>query len=236
MSYNLPTKITKDVWFYEANKEILEKYLGVPYVSYSTVTAFGNPSYFDGFIKSKFAGIRDEGSVYTKLGSFLGESIEKGVWQDNPEGFKGLENLNLEDFRDENAEYEKFVLVDFGDFILIGFIDKAVFEECCGYSLEDYKSGSASKLKDYLSDDYVQLVLYAHALEEMGYNIKSIGVRFIERVGSHINSPLAFSGRVEKLPLTYSPNRVEFARKKVIKAVKAISDLYTTKVKIFGEN
>lgn len=234
MKYNLPTVITKDVWFYEENKDVLEKYLGVPYISYSSVSSFTSPTYFDGFIKSKFAGIRDDGSVYTFFGSFLGESIEHGVWQENKHGFEGMDKIDLNALRCEGAEYEKFVVIDFEGFILIGFIDKAVKDEELGWSITDFKSGATKKIDEYKSKEYVQTVLYSHALELQGEKINKHSVTFVEREGSHINPPLKFSGKKTEIPLEYNKERVEYARDKVIKAVKGISDLYTTYLKIFG--
>jgi len=117
----LPSVISEDCWFYEANKEKLEPFLGVPYISYSSVSSW--EEYDDSFIKEKLAKIKLPQGLYACLGNYLGEAVETGEFaEENPNGFTGQENFHLIE-RPENAKYERFILIDRGEYILIGFIE-----------------------------------------------------------------------------------------------------------------
>ena len=230
----LPTVLTKDSWFYEGNKELCEPHLGKPYISYSTVSSWSE--YNDSVIKQKFAGIKLPEGIYGSLGSFAGYALEHGKFPDNnPHGFTGQENMNLEELRPENAEYEKMILIDRGAYLIIGFIDRIHEYEEGLLHLRDQKTGGAKKEDSYKSLGYIQVILYAHAIEQQ-YPDKKIGktdVYFIRRTKSHINPPLHISEEQFEIPLEYSPERVKYALDKVDRVVNEISDLYATYLKFF---
>jgi hypothetical protein len=222
----LISKITKDSWFYEEHKEELEQHLGKWYVSYSTAGSF--LEYTEDFVKQKLIGEPNKGSVYTRLGNFTGTALETGEWpKDNPDGFIGMENVDLVKLRDPGAEYEKLVLLDFGEWIFLGFIDKYL-KESDGVSITDLKTGALSKMSFYESEDYTQVILYAHARELAGDVIKKTGVYFIERVGSHINPPLKLTEVQHYIPLEYNKERIEYAINKLKKAVEGIASIKST--------
>ena len=227
---NLISTLSEDTWFYKLHEEELKPHIGKPYLSYSTAGSYLD--YTEDFIKQKLVGIDLPSTVYTRLGNFLGEAVENGFWGDNPDNFGGLENIDLDELRPEGAEYEKLVVIDFGEWIFIGFIDRYQKTED-GVEIIDFKSGAMNKKQQYLEEDYTQVMLYAHARESAGDKIKSTGVYFIERVGSHIKPPLCLSKNQEYLPLEYNKKRVKFALDKLDKAVKGISELNTTYQKYF---
>ena len=231
---NLPNVITEDSHFYKEYEDQLKPYLGKMYISYSTVNSFLGDFKSD-CIKSKIIGVRNEGSVYTELGGYVGTAIETGEFpKENPHGFTIDPSFSLESLRTPGAEYERLIVIDRGDYVVIGFIDKWVQEED-GVVLDDFKTGSATKIKEYESPDYVQLVLYGYAEELRGNKVKSINVTFIERDGSHIKPPLNITNKIKRFPLEYSKERITFALAKLDKAVEGISSLYTTYQKIFSK-
>lgn len=227
----LPTVLTEDTWFYEKNKEVLEPHLGKPYISYSSISSWDD--YREDFIKSKFVGFKGSDSVYAEFGNFFGEAVENGFWGENKRGFTGTENVNLNEIRTEGGEFEKFVFLDMGEYIFIGFIDR--YTQVDGISnVWDFKTGAENKIKDYAGEDYIQVVLYANALEKAGHKIGYTGVELWERTGSHIKPPLNISGKMFPIPLKYSKERVKFAIDKLKRSVVEISDCYKTYIKIFN--
>jgi hypothetical protein len=227
---NLPSKLTKDSWFYEKHKDVLEKHLDKQYISYSTQSSWVD--YREDFIKQKLANIKLPDSIYSAFGSWVGESTEHGVAQVNDYDFKGAENLELIP-RPEGAIYERLIVIDFGEWILIGFIDVFVEKEGKVASLVDIKSGGAKKEEGYKKEEYTQVILYAKALEDEGYTIDKTGVWFVRRTGSHIKPPLTLSTEQFYIPLEYNQERVDYAINKLKKAVEEISEINTTFQKIF---
>lgn len=228
----LPSVLTEDTPFYEKHQEQLKPHLGKYYISYSTVSSWF--SYKEDLIKQKFAGIKLDSGIYADLGSYVGEAVETGQFpSENPHNFQGQENVDLDKLRPNGAEYEKLIVIDRGDYIIVGFIDIYLEENGVCHIL-DLKSGGAKKENEYSSKDYIQVILYAHAIESLGKKIGSTKVYFIRRTGSHINPPLVLSKEQFEIPLEYNKERVKFALAKVDKAVKEISELYTTYTKIFG--
>ncbi|AGO47698.1 hypothetical protein Phi17218_165 [Cellulophaga phage phi17:2_18] len=243
----LPSILTKDSWFYKENKDMCDPHLGKPYISYSTSTSW--ISYREDLIKQKFAKIKlDTKKLYAELGNYLGEAVEKGKFGENPNQFTGQENFNLIP-RPEGAEYEKMILIDMGDYIILGFID--IFLETSEFELpekvggrtnvkiavanvQDLKTGGKEKEAEYASEDYTQVILYAKDLENRGYKIGKTSVWFVRRTGSHVNPPLHISDEQFEIPLEYNEARVDFALKKIDKSVREISDCYKTYLKFFG--
>ena len=227
---NLPSKLSKDNWFYEENKEMIDPHLNKPYISYSTVSSWED--YRSDFIKQKLAGIKLPDSIYGAFGTWVGTSLEHGEVQANNYGFTGGENLSLIE-RKENAQYERMILIDLGEFCIIGFID--VLEEISPkvVNAKDLKTGGAGKESGYLKKEYIQLIMYAYALVLEGYTINEIGVWFCRRTGSHIKPPLNLSTEQFYLPLEYNQERVDYALDKVNRVVSEISEFHTCFEKFF---
>lgn len=228
---NLPSVLTEKTHFYKEYESELKPYLGRKYVSYSTCGSVLD--YEEDFIKNKLLGIKSEGSVYVKLGSWFGEACETGVWPSkNPEGFTGKENIDLSKIRKKGDKYEKLIIIDRGEYIVVGFIDIWRKDSEGKVEIRDIKTGADKKVKEYQSLEYTQVVLYAHAEELKGEEIGYTGVEFFERTGSHVKPPLNLSGKYVKVPLEYNEERVKYALSKIDKAVEKISSLYTTWKKI----
>ena len=227
----LPTVLTEQSWFYEAHKEQLEPYLNQPYLSYSSQESF--LEYTEDFIKQKFAKIKLPDGVYSGMGQYVGTAIENGKFnEDNPHGFIGQENLDLDTLRPEGAEYEKLIIIPREGYFILGFVD--IYSESeKGVKIRDVKSGGKGKCDKYRGDDYTQVILYAHSQELMGKKIAETDVYFIRRENSHVRPPLKIGTEQFVIPLEYNAGRVKFALDKMDKAAQGISDLYTTYKKIF---
>lgn len=230
---NLPSKLSKDNWFYEENKGLLDTHLGKFYISYSTVSSWED--YRTDFIKQKLAGIKLPDSIYGSFGSWVGTSVEHGEIQANNYGFTGGENINLIE-RKEGDEYERMILVDMGEYVIIGFIDIMRELSPLVADVEDIKTGGAKKEEEYKKESYIQLILYAYALVLEGYKINKIGVWFCRRTGSHIKPPLNLSTEQFYIPLDYTGERVKYALAKVERVVSEISEYFTCYEKYFAQN
>ena len=228
---NLPSKLSKDNWFYENNKELIEPHLGKFYISYSTVSSWED--YRTDFIKQKLAGIKLPDSIYGSFGSWVGTSVEHGEIQANNYGFTGGENISLIE-RKDGDKYERMILIDMGEYVIIGFID--IMRELSPLlaDVADIKTGGAGKESEYKKESYIQLVLYAYALVLEGYTINNMGVWFCRRTGSHIKPPLNLSTEQFYIPLDYTEERVKYALDKVNRVVSEISEYFTCFEKYFS--
>jgi RecB family exonuclease len=133
------------------------------------------------------------------------------------------------------AEYEKMILIDRGFYIILGFIDRFLKLPCGGVEVKDYKTGGKLKEVKYSSEDYIQVILYAYALELAGEKIKNTNISFIRREGYHKKLPLIISTEQFVIPLKYNEERVKFALDKVDRAVKEISEFKTVFDKYFAK-
>lgn len=230
MEVSLPSVLTKESWFYEQNKKLCEPHLGKPYISNSTMESWYE--YKEDFIKEKMCGIKTPRKIYAEFGSWVGTAIENGFFAETSE-FGGQNNLVLSKERLKGAEYEKMILIDRGSYVILGFIDRFLRLPCGGVEIKDYKTGGKEKESKYTSDDYVQVILYAYALELLGEKIKSTNISFIRREGYHKKLPLIISKEQFIIPLEYNEERVKFALTKVDVAVKEISEFKTIFDKYF---
>src|SRR5690606_841363 len=120
--------------------------------------------------------------------------------------------------RVEGAEYEKMILIDMGNFVIIGFIDQYI-EKNNRVKLSDYKTGGKKKEEKYEGDDYIQVILYASEVESRGKEIEETSVYFIRRENSHVSPPLKIGKEQFSIPLEYNEERVQYALNVVTKAV-----------------
>lgn len=227
---NLPSRLEKTNWFYEDNKELLDPHLGKFYISYSTVSSWED--YRSDFIKQKLAGIKLPDSIYGSFGTWVGTSVEHGEVQTNNYGFTGGENINLIECK-EGDKYERMILIDMGDYCILGFIDIMREISHLVADVADIKTGGASKEAEYKKESYIQVILYAYALALEGYSINNIGVWFCRRTGSHVKPPLNLSTEQFYIPLDYTEERIKYALDKVNRVVGEISEYFSVYQKYF---
>jgi hypothetical protein len=229
-SIELPSKLDKTCWFYEGNEKLIDPHLGKYYISYSTISSWED--YRGDFIKQKLAGIKLPDSIYATFGSWVGESVEHGKEQPNNYGFTGAENLNLI-ARTKNDKYERMILIDMGEYVIIGFIDIMTEVSPMVAQVADIKTGGAKKEEEYKKETYIQTTLYSHALEREGYKIDKSGVWFCRRTGSHVKPPLNLSNEQFYIPLDYNEKRVKYALDKTDRVVREISEYLKVYNKFF---
>lgn len=114
---------------------------------------------------------------YIDFGSKVGEALE----QNNFNNFHELEENILRKV-ERLDEFEKFVKLDFGGFVMFGYIDSNTKDLS---KIIDYKTGGKKKELIYSKDEYTQLCFYVLSLKQE-YNItpKKAEVHFIRRAGN----------------------------------------------------
>jgi len=114
---------------------------------------------------------------YIDFGSKVGEALE----QNNFNNFHELEENILRKV-ERLDEFEKFVKLDFGGFIMFGYIDSNTKDLS---KIIDYKTGGKNKELIYSKDEYTQLCFYALSLkQEYNKTPKKAEVHFIRRAGN----------------------------------------------------
>jgi hypothetical protein len=114
---------------------------------------------------------------YIDFGSKVGEALE----QNNFNNFHELEEDILRKV-ERLDEFEKFVKLDFGGFVMFGYIDSNTKDLS---RIIDYKTGGKKKELIYSKDEYTQLCFYALALkQEYNKTPNKAEVHFIRRAGN----------------------------------------------------
>ena len=147
---------------------------GKPTISWSMINLF----YQDSFewwaryvIKKPF-----EANKWTDFGSKVGEALE----HNNFDSFSNLEKVVLAKV-ERLDKFEEKVVLDLGDFEVVGFIDSASSDFS---RIIDYKTGGKDKFHKYVEPDYLQMHIYSCAVRQMyGKAPESAEVHYITREG-----------------------------------------------------
>jgi len=154
----------------------------------------------------------------------FGQAVEDAICTRDFSKFPEEEALILQSIVPVGV-FQKEVNIDFGDFVLSGFIDDCDAE--LSY-LRDYKTVSKSKIKQYYSPEYFQLDTYALAnYFTTGDLPEKMEVVAILRGGSHKQLPLKVT-RVEYIDRKVDVRNLIYAEAKIRGAVKEISMAYET--------
>ncbi len=158
----------------EFNLPKKDKY-GKSRLSYSQIKCFKENK--NDFISRYIIGEPFVSNEYIEFGSKVGEALETN----NFNNFHVLEEDILRKV-ERLDEFEKFVKLDFGGFIIYGYIDSNTNDLS---KIIDYKTGGKKKEFIYSKDDYTQLCYYALALkQEYGVTPEVAQVHFIRRAGN----------------------------------------------------
>lgn len=182
---------------------------GTPYLSYSQYNTWKRSKRV--YIRQHFFKEKDASKhlePYGDFGKMIGEALETG----NFKSFKGKDKKLMQSI----PRYDKFerkVVLQLDGFISFGFIDTNTVPEH-GYvkCIADYKTGDIEKREpEYASDDYIQLELYAAALEQEFGKLPDYGtVYLIERKGNPFNDEeLILGDRYVTIHKDLSPERVK---------------------------
>lgn len=216
---------------------------GKPKLSYSQVTAWKDARYRPDYIKQYFAKIDVPGNHFTDFGTDLG-TYKEWVGTGRPEDSKPrMMYLKDEDTQwldtleyPEDCVYEDLIVVDCGDFVMEGYIDRCWYFPTNKVRIRDFKTGNIPKKKaEYASPDYNQTTLYSYQKKLEGYEIEESDVMLFGRAGNNTQkSPLRLTKEYEIIPTPYSDERALAFLDKVAVIAEEISDYYKQYLKFFG--
>lgn len=214
-----------------------DKFVGRPKLSYSAYGSFKEESYRGEFFGVYFLGAPRTGTIFTDFGSSVGGFMETGEPQDYLTEFDM--NVLREVGRPTGGIYEYEIIIDRGDYIIQGFIDRMEINNEIEVDVVDFKTGAIDKKeKDYASEDYQQTTMYSYALEQEGYKINSSGVILFDRKGNTLEAGnknvLRLTGDVKYIPTPYSTERAEKFLAGFDKTAKEISEYWKIYQKYFG--
>ena len=210
---------------------------GKPKISYSQYNSWCEDTYRGDYIGKYFLGVPDPGNIFTDFGGYVGEFLESGVDNSGYLDAEDLKWLNTVE-RPENAEYEREVVLDLGEFVVQGFIDQN-WETPEGMIVKDFKTGGDKQKKMYGGEDYQQTTLYCKSLVEEGITIADSCVELMPRKGNKLDKsadhPMRLVGEGIAIPTPYSEERAEKFIKKLTEVTTDISDHYKCYIKFFKD-
>jgi hypothetical protein len=213
---------------------------GKPKLSYSQYNSWKDSQYRPDYIKRYFAKIDTPGSCFTDFGTDVGtykEWVGIGRTGEQPiMKYLSKEDLDWLDSLEypENSIYEDLVVVDCGDFVMEGYIDRSEYIQN-GVHVRDFKTGNIiKKTPEYASPDYQQTTLYCQKDVE-GYEILGSDVMLLGRAGNNTQkNPLKLTQEFKIIPTPYSRDRALQFLDKVAVTAKEISEYYQRYLDIFG--
>jgi hypothetical protein len=214
---------------YEIKENTPERYRiheGKPKLSYSQYTSFKDPLYKGSYIGQYFLGIKDDGNIFSTYGSACGGYLETSFERGDLSDFDISVLDSLE--RPSNAVYEREIVIDRGNYVIQGFIDREYLDIEGNLVLEDFKTGSIKTKKEfYSSKEYRQTLMYAHQRTLEGEHIAYCGVILLDRKGNGQEKyPLRLTGEIEYIETPYCRKEAEAFLKNVDKVAKEISAYY----------
>jgi hypothetical protein len=204
---------------------------GKPRISYSQLSSWRGKTAFNkfeereisgstGYILEYFLGYKFPDtamSVYAPFGikceDYICERIESDL--------DAKEKAILDTIKPLGS-FQQLVEIDFGDFVVEGFLDDTNEDRSI---IRDYKTASKASAKKYTTNEYFQLDLYALDFYKKTGLIPQLEVVVIERSGSHFKPPLKVAGTFT-IPRTTSAERLLQVELEVIETVREISNCY----------
>ena len=218
------------------------KFNGMPKLSYSQYSAWNSIEYKSAYIKQYIAGIDIGGNLFSTYGSSCGTYIE-GKGTGNMDCHKEYEHLLSDSDREflhtldypENSIYEDYIVINMGNYCIEGFMDRGIYTTPNTVIVEDFKTGSIAKKKEYYaSKDYRQTNLYAYQKDIEGYEIEDCRVLLLDRAGNNsAKSPIRLTGKIEVISTPYDKKDTETFLEDVTRTAHEISDYYKQYLKLF---
>lgn len=200
----------------------------MPYLSYSQISKWKKSK--RDYIRSYFFNEDDDNTGLQKYGDFghkVGEAFENNNYSAfEPDEIEFLKTIPKYD------EFEREVRLNMDGFYVLGFIDTNT--SCCK-KIADYKTGDIEKKRgDYEGKDYIQLEIYAAAVEqEVGILPESIEVFLIGRSGNAFNNEeLRLTQEFITIARPVVPEDIEAVKRLVQETAEEISAYYTMYLKL----
>lgn len=212
-------------------------------LSYSQYNSYNDPEYKLEYYLQYFMGIKLPSGEFADFGSAVGEYIESRGQGEIKQGILSQEDVeileNIVTYPD-NCVYEDEVVLDLGDFVLEGYIDRSEYKLANVVDITDFKTLNIDKKSAYYaSNDYKQTTIYCYFKEQQGFVIGNSQVVGLGRKGNSLNGTgnfkMRLSGESKLIPTPYSKERAEEAIKDIRETAKKISDDYKIYLKLFGE-
>jgi len=235
MSLELPKKYSAEQWERGGSRPEHEKFIGMPVTSWSQVESWTAKKGFNtGMAGNKEYMIRYFlGERFPDMGwGQFGTEVEDCVTLGQCEPFDDEEMIILRDVKPLGI-FQDEIVVDFGDFCLLGYIDDRT-EEKDGIVeiVRDYKTKSKSSKADLHDPKKLQLELYILGLQQRGLEVKRAEYLIIERLGGREcmngggRESLTVGNNIWKEKYLFSQKSIERAESIVRETVKEISDYY----------
>lgn len=235
MSLELPKKYSKEQWERGGSRPEHEKFIGMPVTSWSQVESWTAKKGFNtGMAGNKEYMIRYFlGERFPDMGwGQFGNEVEDCVTNGDCDPFDDEEMIILRDVKPLGI-FQDEIVVDFGDFCLLGYIDDRT-EEKDGIVeiVRDYKTKSKSSKADLHDPKKLQLELYILGLQQRGLEVKRAEYLIIERLGGREcmngggRESLTVGNNIWKEKYLFSQKSIERAESIVRETVKEISDYY----------
>ena len=235
MSLELPKRYDEVKWERGGSRPEHEKFIGMPVTSWSQVESWTAKKGFNtGMAGNKEYMIRYFlGERFPDMGwGQFGTEVEDCVTLGQCEPFDDEEMIILRDVKPLGI-FQDEIVVDFGDFCLLGYIDDRT-EEKDGIVeiVRDYKTKSKSSKADLHDPKKLQLELYILGLQQRGLEVKRAEYLIIERLGGREcmngggRESLTVGNNIWKEKYLFSQKSIERAESIVRETVKEISDYY----------
>lgn len=209
---------------------------GKPKLSYSQFSSWNSPEYKNGYVLEYMFGIAQPTNIFATFGGHVGEFIEAiGIGETPNENFLPEETksfLRTLTYPPKSV-YEEEIVVDCGDFVIQGFIDRITYKGK-KVSVIDFKTGNIDKkVDDYASASYGQTTLYCFQKTTEGYTIENSQVLLLGRKGNgREGHPLRLSGESVLIDTPYSEERAALLLKEFRRTANEISNAYKLFLKL----
>lgn len=204
---------------------------GVPYTSYSQITSWnaakgfstGKPGKHE-FILQYFMGKTfPDNTGFAQFGTEVEDYItsRKGATKFTTDEKKLLDSIK------PLGLFQQEFWIDFKDFKVKGFIDDATPDLS---TIRDYKTASASSVKQYYGPEYKQLDVYALGVKSLTKKLpKKMQVVAIERLGNGFRggrNVMTVGSNIWVIEREVDKNKLKELEKTIVSTVKEISDYY----------